>query len=256
ELAAYFTHHQQFSRAIVNRVWAHFMGRGFVEPVDRFTEKSKPAHPELLETLCEQFERNDTRLRPLMRTILTSRAYQSSCVAVKDAPVDSCASMSLKPLNPVQVLNFLSTTLNLEVFLKEFYRKFLESKDLPETYRNPEVFKMYLHQFTSGLLAPTGIAPEETRYTGSVRLALKLMNSNDLQGLVKAEWGRLADILKKDPSPEVRLEEIFLTLLSRPPKAAEKERYLAYIERKKGGKNAYEDIYWVLINSTELIFNH
>src|SRR5882672_6450333 len=58
ELAAYFTHHQQFSRAIVNRVWAHFMGRGFVEPVDRFTEKSKPAHPELLEALCDQFEKD------------------------------------------------------------------------------------------------------------------------------------------------------------------------------------------------------
>src|SRR6185295_2562026 len=135
------------------------------------------------------------------------------CVGPKDAPADSCAAMALKPLSPVQVLNFLSTTLGLEVFLKEFYKKFAESKDLPETYRNPEVFKMYLHQFTSGLLAPTGIAPEETRYTGSVRLALKLMNSNDLQGLVKAEWGRLADILKKQTAPEERLAEIFLTLL-------------------------------------------
>ena len=89
-----------------------------------------------------------------------------------------------------------------------------------------------------------------------MRLALKLMNSNDLQGLVKAEWGRLADILKKESSPEGRLDEIFLTILSRPPSAAEKERYVAYVNRKKGSKNAYEDIYWVLINSTELIFNH
>ena len=89
-----------------------------------------------------------------------------------------------------------------------------------------------------------------------MRLALKLMNSNDLQGLIKAEWGRMADILKKEETPEGRLNEIFLTLLSRPPRADEKERYLAYINRKKGVKNAYEDIYWVLVNSTELIFNH
>jgi hypothetical protein len=255
-LADNFVHQRQFPRAIVNRVWAHLMGRGFVEPIDKFTDKSKPSNPELLDALCDRFEKDDTRLRPLMRVILTSKAYQASCVGPKDAPADACAAMALKPFNPVQVLNFLSTTLNLEVFLKEFYRKFSENKDLPETYRNPEVFKMFLHQFTSGLLAPTGIAPEETRYTGSVRLALKLMNSNDLQGLVKAEWGRLADILKKESSPEGRLEEIFLTILSRPPKADEKERYLAYIQRKSGSKNAYEDIYWVLINSTELIFNH
>ena len=164
--------------------------------------------------------------------------------------------MQLKPFNPVQVLNFLTYALNMDVFLQEFYKKFTENKDLPETYRNPEVFRMYLHLFTQGLLAPSGIAPEETRYTGSIRLALKLMNSNDLQGLIKAEWGRMADILKREESPEGRLNEIFLTLVSRPPNAAEKERYLAYIQKKKGAKNAYEDIYWVLVNSTELIFNH
>jgi hypothetical protein len=255
-LAGYFVHHRQFPRAIVNRTWAHFMGRGFVEPVDQFSEKTPATNPELLDTLCDQFERDGTRLRPLIRTILTSKAYQASGAPVKDAPAEAYASMALKPFSPVQVLNFLSSTLNLDVFLREFYKKFQENKDLPETYRNPEVFKMYLHQFTSGLLAPTGIAPEETRYTGSVRLALKLMNSNDLQGLVKAEWGRLADILKKQASPEGRLDEIFLTILSRPPSDAEKERYVAYLQSKKGAKTAYEDIYWVLINSSELIFNH
>jgi hypothetical protein len=255
-LAAYLVDHPQFPRAIVNRVWAHFMGHGFVEPLDKFSEKSRPTHPELLDTLCAEFVRNGTRLRPLMKTILLSRAYQASCATVKDVEGTTHASMQLKPFNPVQVLNFLSYALNMDVFLKEFYRKFTENKDLPETYRNPEVFRMYLHLFTQGLLAPSGIAPEETKYTGSVRLALKLMNANDLQGLIKAEWGRLADILKKEQTPEGRLTEIFLTLLSRPPTAEEMERYVGYVERKKGHKNAYEDVYWVLLNSTELIFNH
>jgi hypothetical protein len=255
-LAGYIVDHKQFSRAIVNRVWAHFMGRGFVEPLDKFSEKSKPTHPELLDQLCAEFAKGGTRLRPLMKTILTSRAYQASCATLKDADPATHAFMQLKPFNPVQVLNFLSYALNLEVFLQQFYKQFSDNKDLPETYRNPEVFRMYLHMFTSGLLAPSGIAPEETRYTGSVRLALKLMNANDLQGLIKAEWGRLADILKREESPEGRLNEIFLTLVSRPPNAAEKERYLAYLQRKKNQKGAYEDVYWVLVNSTELIFNH
>lgn len=255
-LAAYIVEHRQFSRAIVNRVWAHFMGRGFVEPLDKFSEKSKPAHPELLDALCGQFQKDGTRLRPLMKTILSSRAYQASCASTKDADPATHATMQLKPFNPVQVLNFLSYALNLDVFLQEFYRKFTDNKELPESYRNPEVFRMYLHQFTSGLLAPTGIAPEEAKYTGSVRLALKLMNSNDLQGLIKAEWGRLADILKREETPEGRIDEIFLTLVSRPPTAEEKSRYVAYVQRKKNAKGAYEDIYWVLVNSTELIFNH
>ena len=82
------------------------------------------------------------------------------------------------------------------------------------------------------------------------------MNSNDLQGLVKAEWGRLAEILKEHPSAEDRLTEIFYTLLSRPPRADEKQRYLYYLKSKREDKKAFEDIYWVLLNSTELYFNH
>ena len=142
-LAAYIVGQPQFSRAIVNRVWAHFMGRGFVEPVDRFCDKSKPSHPELLDELCAGFENEGTRLRPLIRTILTSRAYQASCTRIKDADPDACAFMQLKPLNPTQLLNLLSYSLNMEVFFQEFYRKFTGEQgpagDLPQPRGLPHV---------------------------------------------------------------------------------------------------------------------
>lgn len=259
-LARHIIEDPRFTRAIVNRTWGRFMGRGFVEPVDKFTEKSRPSHPELLDALGAAFERDGTRLKPLLRGILTSKAYQAGCAPGKDVDPLSHAYMHLKPQNPVQVLNTLSYTLNMDVFLQQFYQGFLKSfgddNFFARSYANPEVFRMFLHLYAQGLLAPTGQAPEETKYTGSVRLALKLMNGNDLQNLVKAEWGRLAEILKKESTPEGRVDEIFLTLLSRPPDALEKARHLEYVARKKGDKKAYEDLYWVLLNSTELIFNH
>jgi hypothetical protein len=159
--------------------------------------------------------------------------------------------MILKPQSPVQVLNLLTWTLNLDVFFQQFYKQFIDNKQLPETYRNPEVFRMYLHQFTSGLLAPTGTAPETAKYTGSVRLALKLMNSHDLQGLVRAEWGRLATILKERESPEDRLAEISIRSFATP--ARRREGALPdYVKRKREDKKAFEDTYRVLLNSTEL----
>jgi hypothetical protein len=259
-LARFTTSHPRFLPAIVNRTWGHFMGRGFVEPVDKFSEKSRPSHPELLDALCADFEKSGTSLKALSRRIMTSKAYQAGSAGAKDVDPLSHAVMHLKPQNPVQVLNTLTYTLNMDVFLKQFYQGFLKSfgddNFFAKSYGNPEVFRMFLHLYAQGLLAPTGQAPEETKYTGSVRLALKLMNGNDLQNLVKAEWGRLAEILKKEPTPEGRIEEIYLTLLSRPPDALEKARYLEYVARKKGDKKAYEDLYWVLLNSTELIFNH
>lgn len=259
-LARFVTDHEQFPKAIVNRLWAHFMGRGFVEPVDKFTDKSRPTHPELLKTLCREFVEKGTSLRKLMALILSSRAYQAGCGTIADADPAAHAYMHLKPQSPVQLLNLLNWTLNLDVFLQQFYQAYLKNfgddNFFAKSYGNPEVFRMYLHLFTQGLLAPSGVAPEESKYAGSVRLALKLMNSGDLQGLVKAEVGRLAEILKKEQTPEGRLLEIFYTLLSRPPTAPERERYLDYVKRKKGDKKAYEDIYWVLLNSTELFFNH
>jgi hypothetical protein len=255
-LAHYMVESPQFSRAIVNRLWAHFMGRGFVEPIDSFSDRSAPSHPELLGALVEEFQRHETRLKPILRMILHSRAYQARCDRTREFDPSSHARMILKPQNPVQLLNTLTYTLNLDTFLQQFYKTFSENKALPETYRNPEVFRMFLHMFAQGLLAPSGLAPEASKYTGSVRLALKLMNSKDLQGLVRAEWGRLAEILRKVETPEGRITEIFYTLLSRPPRAEERDRYLAYVGRKSGDKKAYEDIYWVLLNSSELFFNH
>ena len=38
-----------FAHALVNRVWKHYTGRGFVEPVDDFRVTNPPSNPELLD---------------------------------------------------------------------------------------------------------------------------------------------------------------------------------------------------------------
>ena len=65
-----------FSRAIVNRIWKHFMGRAFVEPVDGFGEENPPTHPELLKWLANDFVIHGYDLQHLMRTLLNSETYQ------------------------------------------------------------------------------------------------------------------------------------------------------------------------------------
>ena len=67
-----------FSRAIVNRVWANFFGKGLVEPVDDFRPGNPPSHPELLEALAEDFRLSGYDLKHLMRVIAQSGTYQLS----------------------------------------------------------------------------------------------------------------------------------------------------------------------------------
>src|SRR5262249_60329078 len=67
-----------FARAIVNRVWAHYFGRGIVDPPDNLSPFNPSSHPELLRELCQQFIKSGYDLKWLHRTILTSRTYQQS----------------------------------------------------------------------------------------------------------------------------------------------------------------------------------
>ena len=41
-----------FARNLVNRHWAHFLGRGLVEPVDDLRDTNPPTNPELLDALA------------------------------------------------------------------------------------------------------------------------------------------------------------------------------------------------------------
>ena len=69
---------QWFARNIVNRVWAHYLGRGIVEPVDDVRLTNPPTNPELLDTLADHFVASGYDLHELIRTITASRTYQLS----------------------------------------------------------------------------------------------------------------------------------------------------------------------------------
>ena len=56
-----------------------------------------------------------------------------------------------------------------------------------------------------------------------------------------------------------RVQTIFLSALSREPSAEEMEKFTSYVDR--GGaandqKKALGDVFWVLLNSPEFLFNH
>ncbi|MCA9071479.1 MAG: DUF1549 domain-containing protein, partial [Planctomycetaceae bacterium] len=66
------------SRSFANRLWAHFCGRGLVEPIDDFRLTNPPSNPELLEALAKDFVEHQFDVRHLMKTIIASRTYQLS----------------------------------------------------------------------------------------------------------------------------------------------------------------------------------
>ena len=71
---------EALAKAFVNRMWAHFLGRGFVDPVDDFGPHNPPSHPELLDQLAKEFKESGYSVKKLCRWIMNTRAYQLSSV--------------------------------------------------------------------------------------------------------------------------------------------------------------------------------
>jgi hypothetical protein len=69
ELARFITDSPYFAKAYVNRMWAHFFGRGFTNPVDDFGPDNEVSHPELLNELAASFAHYGYDPRRLIRWI-------------------------------------------------------------------------------------------------------------------------------------------------------------------------------------------
>jgi hypothetical protein len=74
----------RLSRTMVNRLWAKFMGRGLVEPVDDMQQVAW--NQDLLDWLADDLVAHHYDLKVTMARILTSRAYQLRAVDPGETP--------------------------------------------------------------------------------------------------------------------------------------------------------------------------
>src|SRR5262249_51591006 len=65
-----------FARALVNRVWRNFLGRGLVEAEDDLRQTNPPTNVELFDALVKDFIVHGYDVKHLVRTILRSATYQ------------------------------------------------------------------------------------------------------------------------------------------------------------------------------------
>jgi mono/diheme cytochrome c family protein len=195
------------ARAMVNRVWAMLLGRGFVHPVDLMDSKHAPSHPDLLDWLAHDFERSGYDVRRLIRNVVLSRAYQLDSRPVgKVAPADEAFARALdKPLTAEQLYrSLLSATANPvtadgkvaglteEVLRKAFVRQFpdLFVPDYNATLQQA----MFLAN--SPLLEPL-LAPRDGNL--SVKLASLPDDARRVKAAFRAAFGREPDRIPVSP---------------------------------------------------------
>jgi hypothetical protein len=246
-----------FARAVVNRYWAHFFGRGIVDPLDDMRVTNPPSNPELLDALAKDLVDHKYSLKHLIATICKSRTYQLSAVPNEFNRHDKQAYARYYPKR-----------LSAEV-LFDAVSQVTDSPTpfggLPQDVHAPKRAIMlpdesFASYFLDVFGRPQRISACECERVSEANLAqaLHLLNSDEIQGKLSRQGGR-ADLLagatdKRADSEKV--EELFLWTLGHRPTAEQLNTALAHIAKnEKNKKAAYENILWALINTKEFVFN-
>jgi len=239
---------RMFARATVNRFWAHFFGRGFVNPLNDFSDHNTPSHPALLDELADEFVASGFDLKHLVRGICRSNAYQRTSAAGpgnENAEAGSLfARMTPKVLTPEQLYDSLCVALELPEIAPPVDPK---KKPNPKAPPPPSPRSVFVSQFRG-----PGEADEPAELKLGVPHALKLMNESYFN-----TGGKVVDrVHASAKSPGDAVEQLFLAVLARKPVADERAKFVAFVEKQQSPHDAYCRVVWVLLNSSEFMLNH
>jgi hypothetical protein len=285
-----------FSRAFVNRMWGHFLGRGFVDPVDDFRESNPANAPSLLDALASDFIASGYDIKHLVRLIVGSAAYARSSAPLDDvtARADPEAKLwerfHMAPLGPDDLLEALIVATKLDAIVRASGRL-----DLPQV--RFRVGQRY------GFLFDVDEESDEAEYDGTIAQSLTLLNGSvSTTGASVLPGSALGDIVGSPGDDADKIRAIYVRALTRPPTRAEIDRWTRYLadaptpppppapplpapdpaasrrpaksrniqqpdplrslegragnERASARVHAYEDLLWTLLNSSEFVLNH
>ncbi|KAB2653891.1 MAG: DUF1549 domain-containing protein, partial [Verrucomicrobia bacterium] len=242
-----------FTRAIVNRVWANYLGVGLVESVDDL-RVSNPASDEVLFAATTKFlVSKNYDLRALMRLILQSETYQRSSTALASNEGDSrfYSHYYSKRMMAEVLLDSVSAATGAPTSFKG-YPEGSRALQLPDS----NIDSYFLKSFGR----PERDKTCECERTGnpSISQVLHISNGDTINEKLTAKNNAIDMWLMAKKSPESMLEEAYLGTLARFPTEKEKAKFLAPLQTAdaKEQRALLEDMMWALLSTKEFLFNH
>ncbi len=239
-----------FATSVANRVWAHFMGVGIVEPVDDFRVSNPASNPELLETLGKKFVEYKYDFKQLVRDICNSNAYQRSTLPNETNKQDerNFSHALARRVPAEQVLDCIS----------QVTQKQDKFRGLPLGARAVQIANGATSTYvlnTFGRSQRATVCAAEASTDPSLSQALHLINGDATNG--KIQQGKLVQQLKEQGLNDNQIiERIFVRCLSRKPSQAEIDSLTKLVAAAPNPVQGLEDVFWVILNSREFIFNH
>jgi hypothetical protein len=240
-----------FAQNLVNRVWAHMMGLGLVEPVDDFRVTNPPSNPELLDALAKRFVESKFDFRELIRTIAASQAYQRSASVndTNDMDEQNYSRFLFKQLDAEVLLDAVCQTTGVT-------EKF---RFVPKGGRAIQLWDSNAeHYFLKIFGRPVRASACECERVSepTVSQVLHVLNSPEIQAKLSHRAGRLFVLEQSHAQDASLVEELYLTFYSRLPTETEHFAAVAYLSSQSDRQQATEDLAWSMLNSLEFLFNH
>ena len=276
DLGEIITTDKQFARATVNHLWANFFGHGIVDPPEAwdFTRTdpsvtppegfpSQNSHPELLEDLADFFIRNNYQLKPLIRQMLSSDAYQlSSRYEGEWQPVFVRYFAKFEPrrLSAEALYDSLVTATRTEqpMTIAGMANALNYANQLPDAAEPSTDFRVvdFLNQAGRGNWTTIERSEEPT-------ILGLLFSMNETQvvqrslGTSSAAISSRNQVLRIDALPitdEEAIRKMYIATLTRWPSDAE----MATVLRYRSGPRAQwlSDLQWALLNKLDFTFNY
>lgn len=254
-----------FAKALVNRYWKHFLGRGLIEPEDDIRDTNPPSNPELLAALEDHFVRSGFDLRDLVRVITRSKTYQLSSEPNADNLVDRQNYSRFYPRRlPAEVLldsiddvtGVRTTFANLPPGTRAIA--------LPDnSYNNASAF---LRVF--GRPDNSSVCECERVQSSSLAQSLHLINSAEVRSKLTAGHGTAARLAAAQISDADKVRQLYHLTFSRDPEPNELQTAVDYLQGPliqpdgtpvdpgTAKQRNLQDLVWSLINTKEFLFNH
>ena len=247
-----------FSKAIVNRIWSHFFGRGIVDPVDDVRDTNPPTHPDLLEALALDLEQHSYDVKHLMRMILQSRTYQASGNANETNEDDRINYSRALPrrLDAEILLDAITrvTGVEEEFAVHEYVGGGVEPAGTRAIDLVPEVSpSQFLDVFGR---PPVRDAMPFRDHRPTLNQALHMLAGSTFVSKIAQGEGRAKRLLKSDATDQDIVQEFYLAAFSRFPTSRELEELELLFDEASSRSKAITDLVWALIASREFTYNH
>ena len=251
ELAKLMVSSRDFDQALVNRMWAHFLGHGFTKPIDDMGPHNPPSHPELLDELGAAFRESGFDMKELMRWIVLSEPYALSSRISKGNRKDD-PSLGAAP----QFSRFYLRQMQAE----QLYASLLIATKADATVdqsRRDMIRERWLQQFNTAFGTDDG--GEATSFNGSIPQALTLMNGDLIRRACSTGSGSFLDKVANDwdLSNRDKINYLYRAALARYPSKEETNVCNALLASRRGDVvGSLQDIWWAILNSNEFILIH